>query len=100
MTKIQIAKWGNSSAIRLPKAVMDELGLKQGEAVNLTVQGGKAVLEPARRKKITLAWILSEMDRLGPENMPETVEWGPDLGSEIIDDEYSRGEILVEDEGS
>ncbi len=97
MTQIQIAKWGNSSAIRLPKAVLDELGLKQGESVNLTVQDGKAIIEPARPKKITLAWIISEMDRLGPDNAPETVEWGPDRGDEIIDDEYSRGEITLED---
>jgi hypothetical protein len=37
------------------------------------------------------------MKRLGPENAPETVDWGPDRGSEIIDDEYSRGEITLED---
>ena len=97
MTRIQIAKWGNSSAIRLPKAVLDELGLKPGEAVELTVEDGKGIIEPARPKKITLEWIISEMDRLGPENAPETVDWGPDRGSEIIDDEYSRGEITLDD---
>lgn len=99
MAEIQIAKWGNSSAIRLPKAVLDELGLRQGEIVSLTVQDGKGIIEPARPKKITLAWIISEMDRLGPENAPETVEWGPDTPGEIIDDEYYRGEI-TEDEDS
>lgn len=90
MTEIRIAKWGNSSAIRLPKAVLDELGLKPGEKVDLTVENGKGIIQPSRPKKITLEWIISEMDRLGPENAPETVEWGPDRGSEIIDDEYSR----------
>jgi antitoxin MazE len=97
VTKIQIAKWGNSSAIRLPKAALDELGLKQGDTLDLTIENGKAVLQPERPKKITLAWIISEMDRLGPENAPETVEWGPDRGDEIIDDEYSRGEITLDD---
>jgi antitoxin MazE len=89
MTKIQISKWGNSSAIRLPKAALDELGLKQGDTVDLTVENGKAI--------ITLEWIISEMKRLGPENEPELVDWGPDRGSEIIDDEYSRGEITLDD---
>jgi len=28
---LKIAKWGNSSAIRLPKTVLDALGLKQGD---------------------------------------------------------------------
>ena len=90
MTEIQISKWGNSSAIRLPKAVLDELGLKPGQSVQLTVKDGKGIIEPMRRNKITMEWILAETDRLGAENAPETVEWGPDRGDEIIDDEYSR----------
>jgi antitoxin MazE len=94
MTQLQISKWGNSSAIRLPKAVLDELGLKPGQSVELTVKDGKGIIEPARPKKITLEWIISETKRLGPENAPETVEWGPDRSDEIIDDEYSRGETL------
>lgn len=97
MTRLQIAKWGNSAAIRLPKATLDELGLKQGDIVELSVQEGRGIIEPSRPKKITLEWIISEMDRLGPENAPETVEWGPDRGDEIIDDEYSRGEITLDD---
>lgn len=96
MTKIQIAKWGNSSAIRLPKAVLEQIGLKQGDTVELTVKDGKAMIEPARPKKITLDWIISEMKRLGPENAPETVEWAP-IPEEAIDDEYSRGEITLDD---
>lgn len=97
MTEVQISKWGNSAAIRLPKAVLEALGVKEGSRVRLTVEGGRAVIVPAAPKKaseITLAWILSEMDRLGPENAPETVEWGPDVGEEIIDDDYSRGLIV------
>jgi antitoxin MazE len=97
MTKVTISKWGNSSAIRLPKAALDELGLKQGDTVDLTVENGKAVIEPARPKKITLEWIISETKRLGPQNAPETVDWGPDRPGERIDDEYSRGEITLDD---
>ena len=88
MTQVQISKWGNSSAIRLPKAVLDELGLKPGQTVELTVKDGRGIIEPSRPKKITLEWILSEMERLGPENEPELVDWGPDRGSErFYDDE-------------
>lgn len=97
MTQIQISRWGNSAGIRLPKATLEKLGLKPGDKVDLTVKDGTAVITPARPKKITLEWIISEMDRLGPENAPETVDWGRDRGSEIIDDEYSRGEITLDD---
>ena len=97
MTQVPISKWGNSSAIRLSKAVLDELGVKQGDSVNLTVENGKAIIEPARPKKISLEWIISEMKRLGSENEPELVDWGPDTPGERIDDEYSRGETTLDD---
>ena len=96
MTVLQVGKWGNSSGIRLSKAVLDELGIKQGDRVQLTVKDGKAIIEPAKPKKITLEWIISEMKRLGPENAPETIEWAP-IPEEAIDDEYSRGEITLDD---
>jgi len=97
MTELRISRWGNSSGIRLPKAVMDELGLKPGETVNLTVKDGKGVIEPKRPRKITLEWIISETKRLGRENAPEMVDWGADRPGERIDDAYSRGEITEDD---
>ena len=97
MTRLQISKWGNSAGIRLPKAAMEELGIKTGQHVEFTVKDGKSTIKPVpdRPKKITLEWIVSEMDRLGPENAPETVEWGF-IPEEAIDDEYSRGEIALD----
>jgi antitoxin MazE len=32
---MQISKWGNSLAVRLPKAVVDKLELKEGDEVEL-----------------------------------------------------------------
>jgi antitoxin MazE len=36
---MQVAKWGNSLAVRLPKAVVDALGLKEGDAIEIVVAG-------------------------------------------------------------
>ena len=47
--------------------------------------------------KYRLEDLLAEMDRLGPDNRPKLVDWGPDVGAEIIDDAYSRGEITLDD---
>jgi antitoxin MazE len=83
MTRVAVSKWGNSTAIRLPKAVVEELGLKQGEVVEMTVQNGKAVIQkPKQLLAPTLEEIVAEIERLGWENEPETVDWGPDVGSE------------------
>ncbi|HEX3943937.1 MAG TPA: AbrB/MazE/SpoVT family DNA-binding domain-containing protein [Rhizomicrobium sp.] len=35
---MRVAKWGNSLAIRLPKKLVDELGLKEGDEVKLMRQ--------------------------------------------------------------
>ncbi len=36
---MQVSKWGNSLAIRLPAAVVEVLGLKEGDDVEVTVAG-------------------------------------------------------------
>jgi antitoxin MazE len=34
-TMVQVSKWGNSLAVRLPKTLVDKLGLKEGDELNL-----------------------------------------------------------------
>jgi antitoxin MazE len=36
---MRVAKWGNSLAVRLPVAVVEALGLKDGDEVEITVAG-------------------------------------------------------------
>lgn len=57
---MQVAKWGNSLAVRLPSAVVEALGLKPGDDIEIHVAGartfhiakrasGKALLEAVRK---------------------------------------------------
>jgi antitoxin MazE len=92
--KVKLAKWGNSLGVRLPKAAVEAAGLAAGSEVDVVVEGGDVRLKrPLRIPRYTLAELIAEMDRLGPANQPELVDWGPDVGAEIIDDDYSRGLI-------
>lgn len=34
---MQVAKWGNSLAVRLPKAVVEALGLKAGDEIEIII---------------------------------------------------------------
>jgi antitoxin MazE len=96
--KVKISRWGNSLGLRLPKAAVDATGLKPGAEVEVMVEGRDLrVRQQLPIKHYRLEDLVAEMKRLGPENEPETVDWGPDVGSEIIADEYSRGEITLED---
>ena len=39
---MQVAKWGNSLAVRLPAAVVEALNLKEGDQVEIQVAGRNA----------------------------------------------------------
>ncbi|HXA99056.1 MAG TPA: AbrB/MazE/SpoVT family DNA-binding domain-containing protein, partial [Steroidobacteraceae bacterium] len=38
---MQVAKWGNSLAVRLPQAVVEALKLKPGDEIEITVSSGR-----------------------------------------------------------
>ena len=40
---MQVSKWGNSLAIRLPAAVVEALGLREGDDVTLHAMGARAL---------------------------------------------------------
>jgi antitoxin MazE len=35
---MQVSKWGNSLAVRLPKALVEELGLKEGDQLSVVAE--------------------------------------------------------------
>jgi antitoxin MazE len=52
---MQVSKWGNSLAIRLPAAVVDALNLKPGDEINIRVESpGNFIVErePTREELI------------------------------------------------
>jgi len=54
VTKIQ--KWGNSLALRIPKALAEEAGLEQGKPVDVRCVGGE--LRIRKRRKIILSHLM------------------------------------------
>jgi len=53
---MQVSKWGNSLAVRLPAAIVEALGLKDGDQIEIRV-AGRRVFEVSRdqRKERALA---------------------------------------------
>lgn len=39
---MQVSRWGNSLAVRLPAAVVKALGLKEGDDIEIHVEGARA----------------------------------------------------------
>jgi antitoxin MazE len=55
---MRVAKWGNSLAVRLPKALVDELRLKAGDELKVVDATGErlAVVKDERRKMALVLW--------------------------------------------
>ncbi|MEH2059999.1 MAG: AbrB/MazE/SpoVT family DNA-binding domain-containing protein [Nostoc sp.] len=64
-----VAKWGNSLAIRIPKAVAEQAHITEGTGIELSVQGDNIIITPQKRKKYTLDELLEGMtaDKFHPE---------------------------------
>jgi antitoxin MazE len=83
--KIEFLKWGNSLALRIPKAFAQEIGASVGKAANMEVRDGKLIVEIAkpkrrRRRRYTLEQLVAG---IRPENRHRELEWGPPVGSEV-----------------
>jgi antitoxin MazE len=76
-----IQKWGNSQAIRLPKAILDIARLKENEQVQITAELDRIIIKKSvARKHRTLAERLE-----GFEGEYEFEEWdtGAPVGREV-----------------
>lgn len=80
--RIRVSKWGNSLAIRLPKAAVDSLAVKEGESIELSLEG-EAVVIRARRPHYTLEALVAAMR---PEDEPVFIDdaAAPPMGDELL----------------
>ena len=76
---MQISKWGNSLAVRLPKALVDQLGLKEGDELNVVAAKDSTVEVETRQAQRQRA-----LDRLAKLNwkLPEDFKFNRDEANE------------------
>jgi len=77
--KAQIARWGNSLAVRIPKTVADEAGFREGDVLVLNAKAGSIAITAAERP-LTLDEIVAQIT---PENLHREVNWGDPVGAEV-----------------
>jgi antitoxin MazE len=80
--KSRVQKWGNSLALRIPKALATEAGLGENAEVDLSADNGRLVITP--RKKRKPKYTIEEMLRgITPENCHGEIDFGPPVGREV-----------------
>lgn len=79
--KAQLVKWGNSHAVRIPKAILKEADLREGDDLDIQVtKSGRISIESAKAR-LTLADLVSAIT---PENRHEETDWGSRVGNELL----------------
>jgi antitoxin MazE len=81
MMQVQLARWGNSLGLRIPKELAGRLGLKDGARVEIEAEGDRLVIR-TDRPHYRLEELLTGIT---PEDMREAFDWGPDVGREVVD---------------
>lgn len=71
---IQIGRWGNSFAVRIPGSIAKELGLKDGSEVDIKQVNGSLILRPVQPKPPTYS-LEQMLQDITPEMLHEETRW-------------------------
>jgi antitoxin MazE len=77
--KTAVQQWGNSLALRIPKAFAEQTRVKKGTPVRLTVEKGRMIVTPLKEKELSLKKLLAQVT---PENVHPETDWGSAVGKE------------------
>jgi antitoxin MazE len=80
--KIQMVKWGNSLAVRIPKPVVEAAKLREGDSLEVEVSAD-GYLELHRVTRVpTLAQLISQIT---PENRYTEISTNAEIGKEVVE---------------
>ncbi|VAX25095.1 Programmed cell death antitoxin MazE [hydrothermal vent metagenome] len=77
--KTKVQKWGNSLAVRIPKAYAGEADVRYGDDIDIAIHEGKIMITPLKAKKYELKTLLS---RITKKNLHAEIDTGSSVGGE------------------
>jgi antitoxin ChpS len=85
MHTTSLRKVGGSIMLAVPPVFLDQLHLRAGATVGVTISGGHLVIDPKPRPRYTLTELLAASDYSQPQPADER-EWvdAPAVGGELI----------------
>ena len=75
--KSHVTKWGSSLAVRIPKPIAEQWGVREGSAIEIVTRGDEVVL---RKREYDLAELVA---RMRPEHQHPEQDWGAPQGDEV-----------------
>ncbi len=75
----RVQRWGNSLAVRIPKPLADEIGLKENSPVQISLRDQQLVVVPVLKPAFSLEALLAQVTDF---NRHSEVPTGPAAGGE------------------
>ena len=78
--QVQLTKWGNSVAVRLPKAMLEAAKLQVGDTVEIEPAASGGILVRAKRRWPTIE---ERIESITPETLHPETDTGSPVGNEV-----------------
>lgn len=76
----KVQKWGNSLALRIPKAFARDAQLENNSLVEISLVDGQIIVTPVQAPRWTLEELLAGITK---KNIHHEVDAGPAVGNEV-----------------
>jgi antitoxin MazE len=80
--QVVISKGGNSLGLRLPRALIQQMGVREGQSVSVIAEGKRLIVEavaPSYRLEEMVSNVTAKATRA-------PFQWDADVGREVVDD--------------
>ena len=76
-----IKRWGNSSAVRIPRQILSQANIEEGADVEIvSMQEGEIIIRAVRKRK-SIEELFADYD--GGFFQTEEIDWGESRGDEV-----------------
>lgn len=78
-----IQRWGNSQAVRLPKAILEALLLQENDQVELIAENNTIIIKKATRKRRANKSLEERFKNYTGDYKCTEYDWGAPVGKEV-----------------
>ena len=78
--RVQVQRWGNSLALRIPTPFAEDAGVTAGTVVDVSVSKGRLIASPVAPRRVRLKDLLR---RVNKKNLHGESDFGRPIGREV-----------------
>lgn len=85
---VTVAKWGNSQVIRIPRAVIESLNIREGDRLSYEIKNDTVIFKKKQSTRDMFeAFYKKPYEQIVAEEIggKKELDWGNDIGGEAIE---------------